>query len=245
MVLKKGVKLAGSMIVASIISFFLCISMLTICTGIFTTEIGYDAFVYENEEATDPIETYEYLYTDKDGDGKDDGTDVKKKEYEDNDYIVITSQKRTELVGTGKTVFWFTTQVLSLMMVIAFASNAPYKQGFKDSNLVKVGHVKKDVLKGFKIGVIANIPFILLFIFAVVKASVVRKVLYAFLNSNFYAIIMAIAKDGEMMSQIGTARFVLIGLLLAIVPIISGVAYILGYKEINLGEKIMYKKEVK
>ncbi len=243
-ILKIGTKTMGSIIIASVISFFLCISMLNICSAIFTKEIGYDAFVYETEESTEPMAQYEYLYTDENGDGKDDGTDTKMQEYEDNDYIVITAKKRTELAGAGKAVFWVTTQLLSLMMIIAFASNGAYKQGFKDNNLVKIGHTSKDVLKGFKIGLIANAPFILLFAFAVVKASVLRKVLYAFLNPHFYAIIMAITGDSEMLSQIGTPRFVLLGLLLAIVPAISGIAYILGFKEINLAEKLVYKKEV-
>ena len=243
-ILKVGTKTMGSMIIAAIISFFLCISMLNICTAIFTSEIGYDAFVYENEESSEPIEKYEYLYTDNDGDGKDDGTDTKLEEYEDKDYIVITSSKRTKLTGVGKAAFWATTQILSLIMVIAFASNGAYKQGFKDNNLVKISQAKKDMFKGFKIGLIANAPFILLFVFALVKASAIRSVLFAFLNSHFYAIIMAITGECERLSQIGAVKFVLIGLLLAIVPVISAVAYILGYKEINLAEKIVYKKEV-
>ncbi len=244
-IFNNGLKLTGSIIMAAVLSFFLCISMNIICSAIFTSEIGYDAFVYETNQSTEPIEKYEYLYTDNDGDGKDEGTDTKKAEYEDKKYIVVTSPKRTELVGSGKVVFWVTTQLLSLIMVIAFASNSTYKQGFKDNNLVKIGQTKKDMIKGFKIGLVANIPFILLFVFAIVKASSMRKVLYAFLNSHFYAIIMAITGESEVLSQIGAVKFVLLGLLLAVVPLISGIAYILGYKEINLADKIMYKKEVK
>ena len=56
---------------------------------------------------------------------------------------------------------------------------------------------------------------------------------------------MAITGDSETLSQIGVTRFILLGLLLAIVPVISGVAYILGYSGINLAEKIIYKKEAK
>ncbi len=241
-IVKNGLKTMSSVIIASIISFFLCISMLNICTGIFTTEIGYDAFVYENETSEKSIAKYTYLYTDENGDGEDEGIDIKKEEYEDKGYVVVTSKKRSNLSGGGKMVFWGTTQILSAIMVIAFASSSAYKQGFKDSNLVRIGHIKKDKLKGFKIGLIANIPFFIVFAIAVIKASVFRKTLYAFLNANFYAIIMAITGADGNLSQIGVGKFFLLGLLLIIVPVISGVGYILGIKEINLREKIVYKK---
>ena len=157
--LKNGFKLGASLIIAAVISVFLCFSMNVIISAIFTAEIGYTAYVYENEEATEPVEQYEYFYTDKNGDGKDDGTDIKMQEYEDKDYIVTTVKQRTSLSGVGKAIFLISTQVLSMIMVVAFASNAPYKQGFKDSNLVKIGHTKRDILKGLKIGIIGNIPF--------------------------------------------------------------------------------------
>lgn len=248
-IFKHGMKMTGSMIMAAVISFFLCISMNIICSAVFTHEIGYTAHVYETKESTEPIAEYEYFYTDNDGDGNDDGADVQKKEYEDMGYVVSTTKQRSSLSGGGKAVFYITTQLLSFMMVIAFASSSVYKQGFKDSNLVRIGHVKKDMLKGFKIGIIGNIPFFALFIVAVVvalgAAPKFPTVWYAFLNSHFYAAIMSVAGGKAVLSQLNVLHFVVFALLQFIVPVISGIAYVLGIKEINLVEKIMYKKEVK
>lgn len=248
-IFKHGAKLSGSIIVAAVISFFLCISMNIICSALFTTETGYKAYVYETETSSEPIIEYEYTYTDNNGDGRDDGKDTKKSEYEAQGYNVVTVKVRSSLTGMGKGVFLISTQVLSLMMVIAFTSNSVYTQGAKDSNLVKIGYAKKDMLKGAKIGLIGNIPFYLLFILACVMASGIapafRTVWYAFLNSHYYSLIIWIIGGAEALSQLGVMHYILLFLLQLIVPAISGVAYVLGFKEINLFDKIVYKKEVK
>ena len=248
-IFKHGMKMCSSIIVAAAISFFLCLSMNIICSSIFTSDIGYKAFVYENETDSEAIAEYEYFYTDTDGDGKDDGVDTKKKEYEDKGYAVTTVKQRSTLSGTGKAIFLISSQVLSFVMVIAFASSSVYKQGFKDSNLVKTGHLKKDNFRGFKIGLIANTPFFILFVLALVMAQWLapgfRTVWYAFLNSHYYSAIMLITAGKETLSQWGIWQYVLIALLQFIVLVVSGVSYVLGFKEINLAEKLVYKKEVK
>ncbi|MDO4607984.1 MAG: hypothetical protein Q4B40_02190 [Clostridia bacterium] len=246
-ILKNGGKLMAGMIVAVVISFFLCISINIICSAAFTKEIGYKAFVYESETAEKSMAEYEYEYVDKDGDGKDDGTDTKMKEYEDKGYFVTTEAERSTLTGVGKGVFLATSQVLTFIMLVAFASGGAYKQGFKDINLVKIEQIKEDKLKGLKIGLIGNIPFFVLFIAAVVTANVqsfkIPVVWYAFLNSQFYPVIMMIKGTAETLSQLEIGQFILLFILQLIVPAIAAVAYILGYKEINVFEKMMYKKE--
>ncbi len=246
MIFKSGIKLCGSLIIAAIISVFLCFSINVICSALFTTEIGYNAYVYENAESTEPMAQYEYLYTDQDGDGKDDGADIKMEEYEDQGYIVEIQKLRSTLTGTGKQVFLSVTQILSMMMVIAFASSSSYKQGFKDINLVKIGQTKKDMLKGFKIGLIGNIPFFLLTAVIIAMAyGLLPKfytVWYAFLSGHFYSLIIWITNGVKTLGELSVVQFILLVLIQFIVPVISGVAYVLGFKEINLAEKIVYKK---
>lgn len=245
-IFKNGLKMWGSIIIAAVISFFLCVSMNVICSALFTQETGYKAFVYETETSEESIAEYEYTYTDKNGDGKDEGTDTKKEEYEDQGYTVVTVKQRTSLTGVGRAVFLVSTQALSLIMVIAFASNSSYKQGFKDSNLVKIGHTKRDMLKGFKTGLVGNIPFFALFVVAIVMAAVwapeFRTVWYAFLNSHYYSAVILITGNATTLSQLDVLQYVLLFLIQLIVPVISGVAYVLGFKEISLSEKIVYKK---
>lgn len=243
-VFKTGAKLSGSIIVAAVLALFLCVSINVICTGLFTEYIGYNAYVY-TEDGDEPIDEYQYLYTDSDGDGKDNGTDTKKAEYEEQGYTVTTYKVRSTLKGVGKSVFLSVTQALNLILVISFASSSVYKQGFKDANLVKTGHIKSDTLKGFKIGAIANIPFfVLLAIMAVFTVTIpnFRTVWYAFLNSHFYPIILWISGGADVISKLGILQFALLVMVQFIVPIISGIAYILGLKEVNFSDKLVYKK---
>lgn len=243
-VFKIGAKLSGGIIMAAVLSFFLCISINVICTGIFTRYIGYNAYVY-TEEGDEPIDQYQYLYTDTDGDGKDEGSDKKKAEYEEQGYVVTTYKVRSILEGAGKATFLGITQALSIILLVAFSSGSVYKHGFKDANLVKTGHLKKDTTRGFKIGAVANIPFFMLFVlmvFLTVLTPNFRTVWYAFLNSQFYPVILWIAGESDVISKLSVLQFVWLFALQLAVPVFSGVAYILGYKEINLTDKLVYKK---
>lgn len=243
-VFKHGLKLCGSIIVATVISFFLVISMLNICQAMFTVETGYTAYVYDSETATEHIDSYTYEYVDNDGDGKYDGVDEKEIEYREKGWFVEKVKQRSTLTGLGKVIFLVTTQVLSLVMVVSFASSDAYKRGLKESNLIRIGKVKYDVTKGFKIGLIGNIPFFVMFVLAIVMAPKFTAVLYAILNSHYYSVVLWITGGKALFADVSIWQYVLLFLLQLIVPVISGIAYILGVKEINLMEKIIYKKEV-
>lgn len=245
-ILKHGLKLSTGMIMATVIGFFLCLSINMICLPMFTVETGYNATVYADENQKKVIAKYEYKYNDEDMDGKPDSKDTKKEEYEEKGYYVVTQKTRSDLKGVGKAVFLITTQVLNLVMVVAFAGSSVYRQGFKDINLVKINHIKRDILKGFKIGLIGNIPFFVLFIAACIMAAVVSPQFptkwYVLLNSHYYSLISWITGGADVLSKLEIWQFILLGLLQFIVPVISGVCYILGFKDINLEEKIVYKK---
>lgn len=244
--LKHSFKVASSMIVAAVVGFFLCLSINMICLPLFTQETGYDAFVYADSTCEKEIAKYVYEYEDKDGDGKPDGKDTKKEEYEDQGYYVVTQKNRSELKGVGKAVFLISTQLINALMVVAFAGSGVYRQGFKDKNLVKINHIKYDALKGFKIGLIGNAPFILLYIAVCVMALGVLPQFptgwYVALNSHYYSIILWITNGAATLSELSLWQFTLLGLLQLVVPVISGIGYIIGFKDINLEEKIVYEK---
>ncbi len=247
--LKKGLKLSGSMVFTAVLSFFICISLLVIFSGVFTKEIGYNATVYEDEAGTKLVEEYTYYYTDKDGDGKDDGVDQKLQECDKKGYYIAINKVRSELEGMGKFLFYSITQVFTSIIIIAFASNSSYKLGFKESNLVRIGQVKQDYLRGLKIGLIGNAPFYILFIALIVMANIpsfkIPVAWYAGLNGHFYPLVMLIGGAAKTIAQLSIGQYILLFLLQLIVPAISAIAYVLGYKEISLSEKIMYKKEGK
>ncbi len=240
-IFKLGLKQAGNFIFVAVMSFFLTLSIMMICTGLFTKEVGYTVDVYVNENDDEPIAHHEHYYAD--------GDDLKYEEYKENDYFIAKNPIRSHLEGTGKAVFFVTTQVLTSILVIAFASNSCYKQGFKDINLVKIGEAKEDKLKGLKVGLIGNIPFFVLFVVAAAMAfgwlPSLNTVTYASFNSHYYPLIMTIGGTASKLSQLGIGQLILMFALQLIAPTISMIAYILGYKGVNFSEKILYKKEEK
>ena len=122
-------------------------------------------------------------------------------------------------------------------------------KNLSDSNLVKIGHIKKDMLKGFKVGMIGNAPFFILT--GVVVAMAIKlapkfyTVWYAFLSGHFYSFIIWISRGAKTLGELNVIQLVLFAIVQFVVPVVSGVAYILGFKEINIAEKIVYTKEVK
>ncbi len=244
-IFKSGAKLSVNIVVAAIVSFFLCISIDVIFTGLFTDYIGYNAYVY-TEDGDTPIAEYQYLYDDTDGDGVDNGTDLKKQEYEQQGYVVSVYKVRSTLDGAAKTAYLTVSQVISFIMLLSFASSGLYKRGFKDANLCRTGNLKADYLKGFKTGLIANIPFFALFVLIVVFAFGIlpdfKTAWYALLNGHFYSLVLWIADSTDTVSKLNVLQFVLLLALQFTVPIISGVAYILGFKEISFADKLLYKK---
>lgn len=244
-IFKSGAKLSGNIIVAAVLGFFLCISMNVIFTGIFTKDIGYNAYVFE-ADSDDHIAEYKYYYNDTDGDGKDNGTDTKKSEYEEQGYTVTTYKIRSVLSGSGKATFLVLTQLINLMITVSFVGSYTYKRGFKDSNLVRIGNIRADIFKGFKIGLVANIPFFLIFALTVAAAIGLapnfRTAWYALLNSQYYSLILWISGKADVVSKLNAVQVVLLLLLQLVVPIISGTAYVMGFKEIKISDKLVYKK---
>lgn len=237
-IFKNSRKLFGSLVVASIFSFFLCISINVICTAVFTKESGYFANVYAEDsvQGDDPVEQYTYNFAD--------GEDEKLKQYEADGYIVEKTAMRSVLSGKGYWIFIISSQAVSLIMVLSFAASQNYKQGFADANLVRTGHKKRDILKGLKIGSLANVPFFamfaLLIIMALGLAPQFKTSFYGILNGYFYPVILVIAKSADVVSRLNFGRFALLFALQLIVPAVSQAAYMLGYydKEIKKGMQV-------
>ena len=138
-----------------------------------------------------------------------------------------------------KWVFYTFLQVFGIIVLIAVIWNDAYTLGFRDSNMVKTGHKKEDLLKGFKIGAIAQIPWLVFLIVSVIFN--LRFAVYRMFNSAYFWFLTAIAGQEQYM-RMGIIRIGAFALVRLIVPAISGVVYILGYKGVDLFTKLVYKK---
>lgn len=151
------------------------------------------------------------------------------------------------LSSASQWVFYTLTQVFNLIVLITVIWQVVYYMGFRDSNMVRTGHMKEDLYKGFKIGAIAQVPWFVFLIASVVLN--LRFSIYRIFNSAYYWLVTAIAgtfKGKEIaaitMGNIGVFKIILFALVLLIVPVISGVIYVLGYKGIDIFSKFIYKK---
>ena len=68
-------------------------------------------------------------------------------------------------------------------------------------------------------------------------------VLLKFLNAAFYSLTQVICGSAVHVSELSVIRLILLLLLPLIIPAVSCVSYILGYKNFSVGEKLIYKKK--
>lgn len=223
--------------VAGIMCFFVVMSFSVLATAAFTENIGYKA--YGAEDGGETRELYTHYYSD--------GEDTLKAEYEEQGYTVTESSIRSEISGVGNTVFLTVTQIFCLLITLSFVYPKLWSIGTTDSNLVRFKHKSEDKLKGLKIGAVSVIPqYIVLLCFIAAKAGLYPKmpaVLLKLVNPSFWSLIQLVIGSAATVGELSVIRLVLLCLLPLIIPAVACGAYILGYKNISIGEKIVYKKK--
>ncbi len=141
--------------------------------------------------------------------------------------------------------------ILAVFAYMAITGAGGWKLGQDDLNKVKFNRRSEDLFRGFKIGFIECIPLILLSIALILaKAEILPNfyVVYKLLNGHMLIIINII--DGTFkgistayLTQVSWGAIIGVSLLSFFPMIVSGVNYILGYKDIMIMDKLMYKKK--
>ena len=225
---KTGAKLFLKLIVVNIMCFFVVMSFSVLSTAAFTKNVGYKAYG-TSSDSSEPQELYTHYYAD--------GEDTKKAEYEGRGFTVSESKIRSEMTRGGTAAFLTVSQIFCILILFSFIYPNIWHIGTTDSNLVK----------GLKIGLIAVAPEYLFLLFVIIaKAGVSPKfpvVLLKFLNAAFYSLTQVICGSAVHVSELSVIRLILLLLLPLIIPAVSCVSYILGYKNFSVGEKLIYKKK--
>lgn len=226
------------MIIVNIMCFFIVISFSVLATAAFTKNIGYKAYG-TTSDSSESTELYTYYYAD--------GDDTQKSTFEEQGYKVVTSSIRSGLSKSGNAVFLTVSQIFCLLLTIAFIYPNLWQSGTRDSNLVKFKHKQEDKLKGFKIGLIAAIPFFLFWAFLLAARLGLSPnfppALYKFLNASFYSVIQLAVGGAVKAGELAVWRILILLLPVAALPLIGWISYLLGYKNISIGEKLVYKKK--
>ena len=233
-----GLKIFGKIFLANILSIITIVSISFIVNAAFTKEIGY--YGVGAPEGSDEVQVlYEYYY--------DDGEDTKLAEYEEKGYAVDKRTIRSDVTPAGNATFLILGAIFTLSMAGTIVYSYIWKEGNKDLNLIRFGRATLDKYKGVKIGLVAMAPYMLsliaLFIGKYSFAKSLPVILYKYLNCSFFSLIDVICGDTIYFGDLAIWKFILLLLLLLLIPAFIGVSYYIGYKDILITDKIIYKKQ--
>lgn len=140
--------------------------------------------------------------------------------------------------------------IFTVFVYIILTSGGAWKLGQDDLNKVKFNRRKKDIYRGFKIGLVECVPlFILSLLLVLSKVNIMPNfyVIYKILNGHIIIFLNFI--DGTFkgietanIQNVSWGAIIVIVFLSFIPAVVSGVNYILGYNDIVLMEKLIYKK---
>ncbi len=236
---KNGLFMFLRMFIVVIMCAIVTVSISFLCTAAFTHNKGYRAFVYDDKNVK--VDEYTYYYAD--------GDDTKEAEYNSLGYTVNKSYERTELKGKGYVIYNVSCQIIGIIITFVFIYNAMFNLGNKDLNLVRTGHKTEDKLKGLKIGLIASIPNFILFFAVLICGLGVNKslpiALFTLPNFHVYQFLRLIAGKATLAGELAIYKYALMFLVTLVVPAISHISYTLGYKDVFVIEKIVYKNTKK
>ncbi|CDZ24187.1 hypothetical protein CCDG5_1070 [[Clostridium] cellulosi] len=135
---------------------------------------------------------------------------------------------------TGGRIF---LAAIAMLITEGAIYSSAWREGNRDPNRVKYGHMKKFMAKGFVAGLLSIIPNVILTILVLATADLnnifsnVVNVIYHIVNIQFI-----ILGDGYM--KIPIACFAV----LLIIPLFSGLGYISGWYHFAILPKLIYKK---
>ena len=191
----------------------------------------------ENEKGEEESkELYTYYFKD--------GEDTERAAYEAQGYE-ISEYRLKELSQKGVNISTTVSQIFCILLLATFIYPTVWQIGIKDGNLVKFKHQEVDTLKGLKIGLFTIVPALLFLIFLFAAQGITSKIplaLYKLVNSSFYGLIELADGKGVTFGDLSVLNFVFMLVIQFIIPVITHISYILGYKNISIGEKLVFKK---
>ena len=198
------------------------------------TEGGYVATVYELGEE---IDAYVHEYTN--------GKDNKKADYEKQGYLIKTAEFNI-LQGGPFIVYLVIAQTVSLIFFVIMVPREVYRMGSRDINRVSRGEVREDKLRGLKIGLVPSacslFSYVCLLLF---KCDLLASGHFIYQYFNYYSFgYQTLIFGGDPKAPVFSTLSMVLAFLPVLLPaIVCWAGYLLGYKDINLYEKTVYKKK--
>ena len=234
-----AIKCVISVLILNFLCFFIQASFNIVATGVATQPAGYD--IYIDDADGNPEFQYKHLYTDGE-DKKLEALDKAGTEYSRVDF-------RTPLGKGARFFINALTMVFTISIFCGFVYSFLWKAGDTDNNKATFGVAERDKLKGLKVGLIASVPFALLWMLLVInKFATFAPWLYGiFKAANYYLYPLVNWAYGSAMtvSEISIVGLLILLLTMVPIPLAAGLGYYFGNSEISLKNKLLYVKEKK
>lgn len=236
--IKPGLKIFFKLIICIFLSVITFFSFIFIFSQTATEKIGYQVFVYDEKEESYKY-SYEHLF--------DNGEDSRLEQLNKDEIKYQKVDIRSDFVGIEYYITMTISQLFVLAAFVATISGQMYRQGDSDRNKVSFNRMKPNIWYGFKVGMLTAGVLMVIYILLILSRFGIlpNEFLGAFVFANYHLffIIKLIIGSATLTSELSVLSLILCGLTVFVVPLTCELFYYLGYKQVNLIEKIVYKKK--
>lgn len=237
LIIKEGFSLLGKYIMSLVMAIIVVFSLTFVFASACTEELGYT--VYGTDEAGVTQELYTHMHAD--------GDDTRLQEYKDSGVAVQTVSIYSDFQGAPYAVMLILSQICTLGTLFMLIYGKVYYMGDKDYNKVSFNRIEYDRFKGLKIGIVPAVFCFMIYLLLVLsKLGVlgdIALVVYRFANYHLFAYNQLIFGDTSVATELGWGSVIAAALSVVIVPLLSQLCYALGYKRIDVFEKMVFKKK--
>ena len=145
-------------------------------------------------------------------------------------------------------VFQVCCGLFTLLLYWALVNGSAWKLGNDDLNRVNFGRMEKNLWRGVQVGLLASIPMFVLDLALIVlnlfdcgAASQWGLVVYRVLNMHYIVFLNLVAGTDATLLDLPVWKTLIICLMSLVTTACTTVGYLLGYKDIVLMDKLMYK----
>lgn len=236
---KRTLRVSGKVFLRLILATVLCailyLSMMFIATGMFSDVTGYK--IHEETENGDIILVEEHIY-------KAGEKHLSQLEVEDNQVLTETRVVPDKTLN----VFHVLAQIMMLIVLAIFPYHIMWEFGNRDDTKVRYKGQRMDLLRGYRVGAFAMVPYAVLWVLLwLAKIGVLPNgyaQIYRLINIPFMPFINWLTYNGEL-QRMGVWQFVLLLSTLLYIPLICGVAYRLGHNQFSIREHLVFAKKEK
>ncbi len=231
---KTGLQVWLRLVFASILCFIVWLSIDAMGLSFVGEITGYEIYEYD-ENGENPQLVISHTYAE----GEDRNAEIELTENQVITNIRSMSPRDKAIIGVISSIFTY-------LIFGLFPYSMLWNMGSHDENYVQLGRLQKDEYFGLKVGLLASIPSVILYLLLVLGKfgafpSVILK-WHRLINTPFIPYIDAVEMGAATATELSFGSLLAVGATLLFVPFLCWLGYYLGYRQISIRERMIYKK---